>query len=101
MLVLRESTNNEESSVGLFDNIANILNSIAGKVGLSSDQVREISNTFQANLTSSDGNPLAAIEATAAQHGVSVSTIQEILNHGGGLEGELGDITGSLFKPGQ
>src|SRR5664279_2757154 len=101
MLVLGESTNNEELLMGLFDNIENSLDSIAGKVGLSPDQVREISNTFQANLTSSDGNPLAAIEATAAQHGVSVATIQEILNHGGGLESELGDIAGSLFKAGQ
>jgi len=87
--------------MGLFDNIENSLDSIASKVGLSPDQVREISNTFQANLTSSDGNPLSAIEATAAQHGVSVAKIQEILNHGGGLESELGDVAGSLFRAGQ
>jgi len=87
--------------MGLFDNIEISLDAIAGKVGISPDQVREISNTFQANLTSSDGNPLSAIEATAAQHGVPVATIQEILNHGGGLESGLGDIAGSLFKAGQ
>jgi hypothetical protein len=86
--------------MGLFDNIEGNLESIGGKVGLSPEQVREIANTVQANLTSSEGNPAAALEATAAQHGVSVSTIQEILNHGGGLESELGDFAGSLFKAG-
>ncbi len=87
--------------MGLFDNIEGNLDAIAGKVGLTPDQVREIANTVQANLTSSGGNPAAALEATAAQHGVSVETIQQILNHGGGLESELGDITGSLFKAGR
>ena len=61
--------------MGLFDNIESNLESIGGKVGLSPDQVKEIANTVQANLTSSDGNPAAAIEAAAAQHGVSVDTI--------------------------
>jgi hypothetical protein len=87
--------------MGLFDNIENNLDSIAGKVGLSSDQVREIANSVQANLTSSDGNPAAALEAAAAQHGVPVAAIEEILNHGGGLESELGNFAGSLFKAGQ
>jgi len=86
--------------MGLFDNLESQADAIAAKVGISADQVRAISNSVQANLTSSEGNPAAALEAAAAQHGVSVSTIQEILNHGGGLESELGDFAGSLFKPG-
>lgn len=86
--------------MGLFDNIQENLDAIADKVGLSADQVNAIANSVQANLTSSEGNPAAALEAAAAQHGVSVGTIQEILNHGGGLESELGDIAGSLFKSG-
>ena len=87
--------------MGLFDNIEANLDVIAQKVGISSDQVKAIANTFQANLTSTDGNPLAAIEATAAQHGITTNTVHEILNHGGGLESELGDFAGSLFKAGQ
>jgi hypothetical protein len=87
--------------MGLFDNIESNLDSIAGKVGMSSDQVREIANSVQANLTSSDGNPAAALEAAASQHGVPVAAIEEILNHGGGLESELGNFAGSLFKAGQ
>ena len=87
--------------MALFDNIETNLETIAGKVGLPPHEVREIANTFQANLTSSEGNPEAALEATAAQHDVSIETIQQILNLGGGLESELGDFAGTLFKPGQ
>jgi hypothetical protein len=86
--------------MGLFDNIESNLEAIAGKVGISADQVKVIANTFQANLTSSEGNPAAAAEATAAQLGISVESIEEILNHGGGLESELGDFAGTLFKQG-
>ena len=86
--------------MGMFDNIEANLNIIADQVGLPPHHVREIANTFQANLTSSDGNPLAAIEVTAAQQGVSIATIEEIINLGGGLESELGDISGKLFRAG-
>jgi hypothetical protein len=87
--------------MGLFDNLVNEAETIGGKVGLTPDQVQAIANTVQANLTSSDGNPAAAIEAAAAQHGVPVSTIEAMLNHGGGLQSELGSFAGSLFKAGQ
>ncbi|HTT84298.1 MAG TPA: hypothetical protein VMF67_12520 [Rhizomicrobium sp.] len=86
--------------MALFDNIESNLDVIADKVGLPRDQVREIANSVQANLTSSEGNPAAALEAAAAQHDVSIETIQQILNLGGGLESELGDFAGTLFKPG-
>ena len=85
--------------MALFDNIEANLQAIAAKVGLPPSDVREIANTFQANLTSSDGNPEAALEATAARHDVSVDTIQEILNLGGGLESELGDFAGTVSDP--
>ncbi|HEY1710033.1 MAG TPA: hypothetical protein VGG10_17310 [Rhizomicrobium sp.] len=87
--------------MGLFDAIEGNLETIAGKVGLPPELVREVANSVQANLTSSEGNPAAALEAAAAQHGLPVSTVQEILNHGGGLENELGDFAGNLFKAGQ
>lgn len=86
--------------MALFDNIESNLDVIADKVGLPRNQVREIANSVQANLTSSEGNPAAALEAAAAQHDVSIETIQQILNLGGGLESELGDFAGTLFKPG-
>ena len=87
--------------MALFDNIEANLQAIAEKVGLPPHEVREIANTFQANLTSSEGNPEAALEATAARHDVSIETIQEILNLGGGIESELGGFAGTLFKPGE
>ncbi len=87
--------------MGLFDKIETDLDAIAGKVGLPPAQVRAIANSVQANLTSSEGNPAAALEAAAAQTGFSVETIHEILNYGGGLESELGDFAGSLFKAGR
>ena len=87
--------------MALFDNIEANLQVIADKVGLPPHEVREIANSVQANLTSNDGNPEAALEATAAQRDVSIETIQEILNLAGGLERELGDFAGSRFKPGE
>ncbi len=87
--------------MGLFDNIENNLDTIAGKVGLPREQVLAIANSVQANLTSSDGNPAAALEAAATQSGIPVATIQEILNYGGGLASELGDVEGTLFKAGR
>ncbi|HEY5337564.1 MAG TPA: hypothetical protein VIJ85_05125 [Rhizomicrobium sp.] len=77
--------------MSVFDNIEANLKSIAGKVGLTADQVKAIANTFQANLTSNEGNAPAAMDATAGQQGVSVETIREILNLGGGLDSEIGD----------
>jgi hypothetical protein len=90
-----------ENSMALFDNIEANLQTIADKIGLPPGEVREIANSFQANLTSSEGNPEAALEATAARHDVPIATIQQILNLGGGLESELGDFAGTLFKPGE
>ena len=87
--------------MALFDTIESNLSAIADKVGLPPHEVREIANSVQANLASSDGNPEAAIEAAAAQHDVSIATIQKILNFGGGLDSELGDFAGRFFKPGQ
>jgi hypothetical protein len=86
--------------MGMFDSIETKLDAIAREVGLPADQVRTIANSIQANLTSSEGNPAAALEATAAQHGVSIATLQTILNLGGGQQSELGDYEGSLFKAG-
>ena len=64
---------------------------IADKIGLSVTDVHAIANTFQADLTSSDGNPQEGIEAAAAQHGVDAATIREIIALAGGLESDIGD----------
>ena len=86
--------------MGLFDSLEAKAGEIAKSTGLAIADVHAITNTFQANLTSSDGNPEAAIEATAAQHGVDTSTVREIISQAGGLESEIGDIVEHAVKPG-
>lgn len=86
--------------MGLFDNLEAKAGEIAEKTGLDVKDVHAIANTFQANLTSSDGNPEEAIEATAARHGVDTATVREIIARAGGLENEIGDIAEHSVKPG-
>lgn len=49
----------------LYGNLETKAAEIAEKTGLAVADVHAIANTFQANLTSSDGNPEQAIEAAA------------------------------------
>ncbi len=86
--------------MGLFDNLEAKAGGIAEKIGLDKMVVHAIANTFQANLTSSDGNPEVAIEAAAAQHGVDTATVREILAGAGGLESEIVNIIEHSVKPG-
>jgi hypothetical protein len=89
-----------ETPMGLFDNLEAKAAEIAKKTGVAAADVHAIANTFQANLTSSDGNPEEAIEAAAAQHGVDTATVREIISRAGGLETEIGDIAEHSVKPG-
>ena len=85
--------------MGLFDDITGKLNDIAGKVGMTPDQVSALTTTLQSKMTEVGGNQMAALEATAAQHGVPVDKIQEIINHaGGGLAEQASGLIGGLFK---
>src|SRR5215472_3891611 len=81
-----------EGKMGLFDNINANLDAIAGKVGMTPDQVSAITNTLQSKMTEVGGNQLAALEATAAQHGVPVDKLQAIMTHG-----SLADQAGGLI----
>jgi hypothetical protein len=85
--------------MGLFDNITANVNAIAGKVGMTPDQVSALTNTLQSKLTELGGDHLAALKATAAQHGIPVDKLQEIVSHGGGgLAEQAQGIIGGLFK---
>jgi len=86
--------------MGLFDNLEAKAGEIAEKTGLTVTDIHAIANTFQANLTSSDGNPEEAIEATAAQYGVDTATVREVIARAGGFESEIGDIAEHSVKPG-
>jgi hypothetical protein len=87
-------------SMGLFDNLEAKAIEIAKFTGLSVGEVRRITNTFQANLTSSEGNPEIAIEATAAQHGLDTTIVRQIMTRAGGLENEIGEIGEHSVRPG-
>ena len=71
--------------MGLFDDLEAKAAEIAEKTGMAVADVHAITNTFQANLTSADGNPEQAIEATAARHGVDTATVREIVSRAGEL----------------
>jgi hypothetical protein len=90
----------QENPMGLFDNLEAKAGDIAKNTGLAVRDVQAIANTFQADLTSTDGNPEMAIEAAAAQHGVDTATVREIISRAGGLESEIGDIVEHSVKPG-
>ncbi len=85
--------------MGLFDNVTANLNTIAGKVGMTPDQVTALTNTLQSKMTEFGGDKMAAIQAAAAQHGIPVGKIQDVLNHGGGdLAEQAKGVIGGLFK---
>ena len=80
------------------DNIQGNLNDVAAKVGLPPDQVKAITETLQGQL-GVGSNQIAALEATAAQHGIPVDKLKELLGHGGASLGDqFGSIAGNLFK---
>lgn len=83
--------------MGLFDVLQGNLDAIAGKIGMTPDQVKSITDTLQAQLKQTGGNHLAAMEATAAQHGVPVDQIQQLLTHGG-VADQLEGYAKGLFK---
>ena len=85
--------------MGLFDTLESQAEAIAGKAGVTPDQVKAIGDTIRAQL--GDGsNHVAALESAAAQHGIPVDKIQEILGHAGSsgdLASELGGVAKSLL----
>ena len=85
--------------MSLFDNITANLDSIAGKVGMTPDQVKTITSTLQGKITELGGDHVAALKATAAQHGIGVDKLQELVGHGGGdLGSQAASLLGGLLK---
>jgi hypothetical protein len=86
--------------MGFFDNLEGQAEAIAGKAGISPDQVQSISATIQAKL-GDGGSQTEAIEAAAAAHGIPVEKIQEVLGHAGSsgdIMGELGGLASGFLK---
>jgi hypothetical protein len=84
----------------LFATLIRQAEDIAGKAGVSPDQVKSIGDMVQAKM--GDGSSqLDALEAAAREHGLPVEKVQEIFAHAGNsgeLMGELGSLAGGLFK---
>jgi hypothetical protein len=66
--------------MGLFDSLMSQADDLAGKVGISPDQVQSIANTIQAKV-GNGSDQMAAIEETAREHGLPVDKVQELLGH--------------------
>jgi len=83
------------------DDLASKAEDIAGKVGLSPEQVKSLTATIQEKL--GDGSSQTeALEAAEQAHGVPVDKIQEMLGHAGeagqGLLGGLGNLASGFLK---
>jgi hypothetical protein len=69
--------------MGLFDQLENRCEEIAGKAGIPPETVRSMSASLQQQLSQEGVSHMQALEAVAAQHGVPVDKVQEVLSHCG------------------
>jgi hypothetical protein len=84
--------------MGILDGLMGNVEGIAEKLGLPADKAGALMTSLQDKLSGS-GDKLQAVKDLAAEHGVSVDKIKEML--GGEGEGSLwGKATGFLDKDG-
>ena len=84
--------------MSILDGIMGNIGGLAEKLGLPADKAQEIATSLQEKL-GGDGDKMQAIQDLAAEHGISVDKIKEML--GGDGEGSmLGKLTGFVDKDG-
>ena len=87
--------------MSLFDMITGKAEELAGKVGIPSETVLSVASMIEAK-TGDGSSHLEAIQAAAAEHGLSVEKVQELMGHAGissdGVMGKISGIAGGLFK---
>lgn len=84
--------------MSILDGIMGNIGGLAEKLGLPADKAQEIATSLQEKL-GGEGDKMQAIQDLAAEHGISVDKIKEML--GGDGEGSiLGKITGFVDKDG-
>jgi hypothetical protein len=84
--------------MGILDGLMGNVGGIAEKLGLPADKAQDVATSLQEKL-SGDGDKMQAIQDLAAEHGISVDKIKDML--GGDGEGSiLGKITGFVDKDG-
>ncbi len=84
--------------MSILDGIMGNIGGLAEKLGLPAEKAQEIAASLQEKL-GGDGDKMQAIQDLAAEHGISVDKIKEML--GGDGEGSmLGKLTGFVDKDG-
>jgi hypothetical protein len=85
-------------TMGILDGLLDNVGGIAEKLGLPAEKAQEIAASLTEKL-SGDGDKMQAIQDLAAEHGISVDKIKDML--GGEGEGSiLGKVTGFMDKDG-
>jgi hypothetical protein len=85
-------------TMGILDGLLDNVGGIAEKLGLPAEKAQEIAASLTEKL-SGDGDKMQAIQDLAAEHGISVDKIKDML--GGDGEGSiLGKVTGFMDKDG-
>jgi hypothetical protein len=82
--------------MGILDGLMSNVEGFAEKLGLPTDKAGALMSSLQEKL-SGDGDKMQALQDLAAEHGVSVDKIKEML---GGEDSLLGKATGFLDKDG-
>ncbi len=86
--------------MSLFDVLTSKAEELSGRVGIPPEQVLSIASMIEAK-TGDCSSQIAAIEAAAAEHGLPVDKIQELIGHAGGASavmGELGSLASGFLK---
>jgi hypothetical protein len=84
--------------MGILDGLMDNVGGIAAKLGLPADKAQEIAASLQEKL-GGDGDKMQAIQDLAAEHGISVDKIKDML--GGDGEGSIfNKLTGFVDKDG-
>lgn len=78
--------------MGIFDQLESQCQDIAGKVGIPPETVQSMSASLQQKMSEEGASHVDAIEAVAAEHGVPVEKVQEVLSHCGSEQ----DVAASL-----
>jgi hypothetical protein len=79
--------------MGIFDQLESQCEDIAGKVGIPPETVQSMSASLQQKMGQEGVGHAEAIEAVAAEHGVPVEKVQEVLSHCGSEQDIVGGLT--------
>ncbi len=88
--------------MSILNSILGNIEGIAAKVGLPADTVKSVTESLQGKMAAG-GDQATALSETAAEHGLSVDKLKEMLGGLPGLGGEGGvmdKVTGFLDKDG-